>query len=583
LSLGHPIKLIYVVESRVQTNESLPYLSFQPDPQEKLVKIAFWALCISLAIHIALSLALTPPIGDDAYLHLSWLEDFAKLRAQGIAYPRWLPATFGGIGSPTFYLYPPLTSFVGDFYYSLGIAHSGTALFHAVNVTLLLVSTATSFAWLRLRGFEKQYAVIGALIYSVAAYRYLDIFTRAALAEHAAFAWIPLVFIAIDLCGREQELKNYLAAIVAGITGWSLLLLTNIPAASLTAMLAVVYSVAIYRRQILRVWPVIVSGILAVIICAFYLVPVLHFQQFAQTSQLWGFDVFGSRWHHFLIELFETGPRKGSILIVAVIMFAVGVVMSWILLTQTRGKATPQRLFARGLLCITLFCLVLQVPFIADPIWDVFKPLQFLQFSWRLSIGLVLVLAAASALVLQLRLKYASYFVISVALISLFFYVRYTYIASTFPPPPYMVEPIRKGAPEYTNRYVDLARDSLRAWALTLVDKPLFSADQPVTYTNVERIANTLTASISNPNMTPVRIKMLWWPQWRMIVDGPNVKLSPDSSGLMITSPLEAGYHSVSLSLEESDSERTGRHISYAGIALFSMICLAGYTLDKRK
>ena len=50
--------------------------------------------------------------GDLFSYDLNWAAQFGALVRAGDPYPRWLPGSFGGLGSPTFYFYPPLSFWV---------------------------------------------------------------------------------------------------------------------------------------------------------------------------------------------------------------------------------------------------------------------------------------------------------------------------------------------------------------------------------------------------------------------------------------------------------------------------------------
>ena len=48
-----------------------------------------------------------PAIDSATYTHV-WTQQYASEMARGVVYPRWLPQSFEGLGSPAFYFYPPL-------------------------------------------------------------------------------------------------------------------------------------------------------------------------------------------------------------------------------------------------------------------------------------------------------------------------------------------------------------------------------------------------------------------------------------------------------------------------------------------
>lgn len=537
---------------------------------QAITRWSFRILIVCVLLHLVYVVTNTAIFGDDSFTHLSWLEDFARLRAAGIDYPRWLPDTFGGLGSPTFYFYPPLCYLIGDFLYSTGIATTGSSLFHGVSTLTLFLSGITSYRYLRHKQLLEHHAALGALLYMMASYRYVDVFTRSALAEHVAFAWIPLVFLALDHAIESRTMRSVLLSAIS----WSLLILTNIPATILTAVLAGCYAIAVLRVSAWRIWPAVAGGILAAMICGYYLLPIVHFHPFIQTEKLWHFDVFTTKWHHFLIELFDDQSRKSAIQLGALAMFllALGVVLMLI------RSAKPERSYRRGLLAIGLCCLVLQLPGVSDPLWELLPPLQLLQFSWRFSIGLVFFVAVSIAIGLHHKIPYVPVVLLLAACISLFFYIRFGYIVLTYPRAPDMVEPIRRGATEYVNRYLDLPRDSLRSYAIKMRDEPLITSELSIDITDVKQGINELSAVVSSTSPFDLRIKKFWWPQWKLEREGVGeVALQPDTNGLLLARALPAGIHRLHLTMTESSAERNGKRVSIAGISLFAVLCAMGW------
>ena len=56
--------------------------------------------------------AVLPVSGYDGATQLIWIPSFRSLLDSGSMIPRWLPNSFNGLGSPTFYFYPPLAYYL---------------------------------------------------------------------------------------------------------------------------------------------------------------------------------------------------------------------------------------------------------------------------------------------------------------------------------------------------------------------------------------------------------------------------------------------------------------------------------------
>src|ERR1035441_730047 len=79
--------------------------------------------------------------GPDGGFHLYWIQQFTKLNAEGIFFPRWIPDGYSGFGSASFYFYPPLTYYLASLIHIVSGLTAPTALFQ----TTSLIATAGSF------------------------------------------------------------------------------------------------------------------------------------------------------------------------------------------------------------------------------------------------------------------------------------------------------------------------------------------------------------------------------------------------------------------------------------------------------
>ncbi len=213
---------------------------------------------------------------DSAEYNIIWTVEFQHAWARGELYPRWLPDSFEGLGAPTFYFYPPLAFFLTGLIHALGVEVTRSITF--ATTLLLFASGVVMERWLRWRGTP---SLLAAALYMALPYRVTDIYDRGALAEHAAFVWIPLIALGIEALPKRWA-PPLLAASVAG------LLLTHV----VTALLALVFLIApLGLRRVLQnretLVPGLCAGLVGVGLAGFFLLPALTLQDQIQTSLLW--------------------------------------------------------------------------------------------------------------------------------------------------------------------------------------------------------------------------------------------------------------------------------------------------------
>ncbi|WP_170303765.1 hypothetical protein [Reyranella soli] len=63
---------------------------------------------MAAALLLLPTLVLGTLISHSSPQNLTWASQFAEQVRAGILYPRWMPDSFDGLGSPAFYFYPPL-------------------------------------------------------------------------------------------------------------------------------------------------------------------------------------------------------------------------------------------------------------------------------------------------------------------------------------------------------------------------------------------------------------------------------------------------------------------------------------------
>ena len=305
------------------------------------------ALFAAVALLVSLPSLLFGPAATHSYLYnYIWGSQFGEAMASGNLYPRWLPDSFEGLGSPAFYFYPPLAYWLSGALNALGLP-----IFKAVDVAgmiLLFLSGVTMHSWLAARGTRP---VVGALIYMIAPYHLFDLTVRGALAEFCAYVMLPLVALGV------QRLPDRRGVILLALA-YGGMLLSHLPTALLTGVFLI--APMLLHKTLKR--PTVIpagatAGLLAFALAAFYLLPALTLQDHISTNLLWADSYHASHW-----SIWNLNFHMFGFLCIALILLA------W-----------PARSFWSILAVVTALASIRLIPFI----WDI-QLLDRVQFPWRL-------------------------------------------------------------------------------------------------------------------------------------------------------------------------------------------------------
>lgn len=329
------------------------------------------ALLAALAFALMLPALLSPPLTHDSFwIDFVWIDQFNAQLRQGVIYPRWLPASHGGLGAPVFYFYAPLAFYGAGLFGLLGLG---------AYASLLATAGAAWFGsglamWLWLRG-EGGRALLGAGLYMALPYHVIDFYRRGALAEFCAYAVLPLVAIAVR---RAAAGRGYGAL----ATAYAALILVHLPTALLTSVLLLApWCAWLIRRDRAAARPLATGLLLGLMLASLYLVPALSLQRFILVEQLWSAPLFrASNWNFFV-------PSAG-----------IDPALIWLFAGMTALLAATATIFAlrgdRWALGAIAMCAI--VAGIIPALWDM-PILAKVQFPWRALLLVEFALATAVA------------------------------------------------------------------------------------------------------------------------------------------------------------------------------------------
>jgi len=225
--------------------------------------------------------------GDSLDYNLVWISQFSPLVAHGHLYPRWLPASFGGLGSPAFEFYPPLPFWVTAAVSAVS-GGSASVLMQLKLAALagLAASGVTMRLWL-MRVCAPPRALVCALIYMAAPYHLMDHYIRGAFAEFFAIAFIPLVALGLAETHRGARAGPAILAV-----GYALVVFSHLPVALLTSvMLIAPYGLwLLWSAKGRRFAFAIRAGLglaAGLALSAIYLAPALMLQPWVSADYLW--------------------------------------------------------------------------------------------------------------------------------------------------------------------------------------------------------------------------------------------------------------------------------------------------------
>lgn len=199
--------------------------------------------------------------------------------AEGIKNGHWIvpiqTEMVNGYGYATPLFYSQLFLYVPALIYCMGAPLQVCYQIYAV----LINATTCLICFFCLKGLfrNKRFALFGAILYTLSAYRLADVYTRASVGEYTAMAFLPLILYGFARVYMTEEKKiswrDYIP-IVIGLTG---IIQSHILTCELTALCIVLFCLIAIRKtiQAQRFLALVKAALLTIAINAAFLIPFL--------------------------------------------------------------------------------------------------------------------------------------------------------------------------------------------------------------------------------------------------------------------------------------------------------------------
>ena len=334
------------------------------------------AALLAMGVVLGLLMGIGAPVTHSVVPNLLWPAQFSALLQSGVAYPRWLPDAFAGLGSPTFVFYAPLP------FYLLAVIDTVTAgwldpyrLVGTGSAVMLACSGVTMWYWLRHRTTPRR-AVLGGIAYACAPYHLFDAFVRGSLGELAAYAILPLLIAAL-----EATLDRRPGAVPSLALCCAALLVSHLPSALFIGGLLVPARIlwfAAQRRGSAR--PLLgaaLGGALGLGLAAVYVFPALGLLDMARMDYFAGGHYDARRWLLLFPSSWDDRGAYGFVLSLTLSLVALALV--GMRATRAPGGRDDAAFWPMVILAVAVLISGL-VPWI----WEPASPFSRIEFPWRM-------------------------------------------------------------------------------------------------------------------------------------------------------------------------------------------------------
>jgi hypothetical protein len=523
----------------------------------------------------------TLPVTHDGHHHIFRLYALDGTLRGGAFWPRWLPQMAFGYGFPIFNFYAPLVYYIGEWFHVFGLGFLNT---FRLLIALGFILPAWAFYAFGRTQFSRLGAFIGALVYTYATYHVGDGYVRAALPEHWAFLYPPLILLAMNQIGRR---RSSLWPVAGGLLLAAFFLTHNL-SVILFSPVFLVYAIGwlVAERRQHTSWKqsaligyLLMAG-LGVGLTAFFTLPgaleIKHIH--ASTVSAGMSDYLASLTSRLSAQMafpwLDSSPAPYPNTLYQFLLAGAGLlgaVLAW------RRMKTGQRWHLIFFLGVALFSIFLMLTASA-PLVRLFPPLSYLQYAWRWNAPLVMALAwLAGGLsffpmlasgVWQRRTSWGIAGLFVVILLALVLPASFpgsldTIMTAPNQDRPLAGEDLRPGILEQYDYQTGLwlrnyggpwLFEYLPVWAEDVRDSWFLPDDSPeqlpptpgVPDIRIEKqAALEQILRISHDQPFTMRWHAFYFPGWETLVDGKPVATTPSTELGLVTADIPAGDHQV--------------------------------------
>ena len=289
--------------------------------------------------------------GHDLEFHLARIIAVSREITYGQFPVRMLTDMLRGYGYPTSTYYCDLFLFPFALLYSAGLP---LRMCWQTYIIMINLSTAVvSYICFQNISKNRDIGIVGSTIYTLSAYRIVDVHLRSAMGEFTAMSFIPLVILGIwRIYYDEKEDIIGWGCLGVGMTGISLSHLLSLEMISLFLLLFCIFE---YRRTVRRkvLLSVVKAALMTVLLSCWFIIPMLlsmsgielsmyEHQQYIQAEGAYPSQVFNPFMRGTGLSTTRT-PREMPLSIGGGMIVALGMLIWWMMRKDNAGSRKKTR------------------------------------------------------------------------------------------------------------------------------------------------------------------------------------------------------------------------------------------------
>ncbi|MFH1832980.1 MAG: 6-pyruvoyl-tetrahydropterin synthase-related protein [Candidatus Levyibacteriota bacterium] len=520
------------------------------------------------------------PLTHDGQDHVARIANFYENLSQGVIIPRWAPNLNWGYGHPILEFLYPLPSYIASFFHFLGFSLiDSTKLVFGLGMVL---STLFMFLWLS-TFLGKLSAFFGAILYSYAPYRFVELYVRGDIGENLAFAFIPLTLFFVYRFYQSQNYKH----IFFGSLSLALLILSH-NAISLMFMPFLIFYCfyLVWQSPLWRLFATryLLFAIFGFGLSAFFWIPGLFEAKYTLRNIVTAGEYLNrfANPRELLYGSWSYGGSGQFSLQLGIIQW-ISLILSPLVVFYFYKRKEKKYLFVLGLIIYTFFAIFFMLSQ-SNFIWLKAMLLQNFQFPWRfiaITVFSTSVLGAISISVLSKKIKFilVGILLVLILLISKDYWQANGY----FYKPDSFFTDIYNGTTD--------TGESAPIWSIRFMEtrakEPLEVISGLAKINQIKRTSVNHFYNVEALEKTRLLENTLYFPGWEILVDKRAVSIQfqdPSFRGLM-TFQIDKGKHTVEVVYKETKLRMIADIISFISliILLFGLYLVSDNKLFVKK